>query len=734
MQLNSKQEEAKQKINGSLLIIAWAWSWKTATLTARVEYMIREKNILPSSIIMVTFTNKAANEMRKRVAQTLWTEIPKNLYVTFNFPLIWTFHSIWIFILKEILTNFSSEELWLGIKKDFVIYDEQDKTSILKNIIKERFRLNEKEYPAKLIASYISNAKNSLITAKEYETEVNTLMKEVVWKVYTEYEKVLKTNNAMDFDDILIKLYKALNNEKILEIYQERYKYIMVDEYQDTNLVQYKIVKLLASKYQNIAVVWDDAQSIYSWRGADMKNIINFKKDYPDALIIKLEQNYRSTKKIISWANFVISKNNMWIKKELWTDNDEWKHIVYIEAPDDKLEAKIIVDIIKKTENKYLDNLILYRTNTQSRAIEEALLRENIPYRVVGWTKFYDRAEIKDLLAYLKVIYNKNDVVSIKRIINKPTRKIGDRTIEVLDNYREKFDKNYLQIIENIDEIDELNSGAKNALKSFLELYKFLVERAKEMEVSYLLEEILKTTKYIDFITEWLPEEEKQSKKDNIDELKNVASEYNGMENSLGLFLEEIALITDMDIKDERSDYVTLMSIHMSKWLEEKRVFITGLEEWLFPWNRSLLEQFALEEERRLMYVAMTRAKEELYISRALERFYFGEFKRNLESRFIKEIPSEFIEKYDLSEYLKSSNNFFSYNSKSIQEPFSWYNRPKPQIQNNDVSQFLIWDKVSHPKFWNWLITELVGEIASIAFPWNGIKKLNIRIAPVKKV
>lgn len=348
MQLNPKQEEARNKIDWPLLIIAWAWSWKTATLAARVEYMIKERNILPNSILMITFTNKAGTEMKERVANVLWVDTPRNLYSNRSFPTIGTFHSVGIFILKEVLANFNAEELNIWLKKDFVIYDEQDKISVLKNIIKERLKLDEKKYPAKLVATYISNAKNSLLSAQQYKAKVDSQMKEVVFEVYFEYEKILQSNNAMDFDDILVKVYKVLNIPQILEVYQERYRYIMVDEYQDTNLVQYKIVNLLASKYRNLAVVWDDAQSIYSWRWANMQNIIDFKKDYQDALIIKLEQNYRSTKKIILSANSVILKNNSGIKKELWTENDDWKHIVYIEAPDDRTEAKIIVDLIKK--------------------------------------------------------------------------------------------------------------------------------------------------------------------------------------------------------------------------------------------------------------------------------------------------------------------------------------------------------------------------------------------------
>ncbi len=741
MQLNPKQEEAKNKIDWPVLIIAWAWSWKTATLTARVQYMIAEKNISANNIMMVTFTNKAASEMRERVAKTLGVEVPRSIYARGNFPLIWTFHSIGIFILKDILNRYSSEELQIWLRKDFVIYDEQDKLSVLKNILKNKLNLDEKEYPARQIAFYISNAKNSLITATWYEKEVDSTIKEIVYKAYLEYEKDLISNNAIDFDDILIKTYAALRITKILQEYQEKYKYLMVDEYQDTNMVQYEIVRLLALKYKNLAVVWDDSQSIYSWRWADMRNIINFKKDYPEALIIKLEQNYRSTKKIISWANSVIVNNNSWIKKELWTDNCEWENINYIEAPDDKTEASIITKIIKdKTVEdwKYIDNLVLYRTNAQSRKIEESFMTSWIPYRVIGGQKFYDRKEIKDLLAYLRVVHNPSDIVSMKRVINTPTRKIWAKSIQILDHYKENFWLSYPQIIENIDEVEELNNWAKNAIKIFNDLFEDFVKKSHQLVVSDLISEVVKQTWYEEYITSGLSQEEKDSKKENIDELVNVATQYNWMEprESLAIFLEEVALITDMDKKDERSDYVTLMTIHTSKWLEQKRVFLTWLEEWLFPSFRSINDNNALEEERRLMYVAMTRAREELYISRAKERFHFWDFVRNPQSRFIKEIDETCMVDYDMWDFLAWSKNYFS-KSFGWFDWFwwdsEWFSKPKIKVANNDVSEFNAWDKVNHPKFGNWIITALNWEIATIAFTWKWAVKMNIRIAPVRK-
>ena len=743
MKLNLKQEEAKNKIIWPVLIIAWAWSWKTATLTKRVSYMIKEKDILPKNILMVTFTNKAASEMRERIWKTLWIEVSSIYKNRNNIPMIWTFHSVWIFILKEIINNFSHEELNIWLKKNFLIYDESDKISVLRSIIKNDLKLDEKQFKAKQIASYISNAKNSLVSAKAYESEVDSSIKEVVFSVYLKYEEKLRQNNAMDFDDILIKTLDILKIPKVLELYWDRYKYIMIDEYQDTNVPQYEIVKLLAIKYRNLAVVGDDSQSIYSWRWSDMRNILNFKKDYPDALVVKLEQNYRSTKIIISWANAVIANNSTWIKKELWTDNNDWEKINYIQAPDDKLEASIISNIIyekKGGENKYADNLILYRTNAQSRQIEESLIMKNIPYRVVWGLKFYDRKEIKDLLWYLRVIYNPDDVVSMKRIINVPTRKIWAKSIEIIDNYKDNFKKSYPQIIDNIDEILELKAWAKLALKLFWHTYTELCNASNELVVSDLINLIINKIKYTDYIIDWLSLDEANAKKENINELITVASQYNWMDprESLWQFLEEVALITYMDTKDEMEDYVTLMTVHTSKWLEQKRVFVTWLEDGIFPSFRSVSDNYALEEERRLMYVAMTRAREELYITRAKERFQFWEYKRNPESRFISEIPNIHMEDFIINETNLWWNSLFS-SKISPKTSHLWRNkeaRVDRKIKvSNDFSNFSVWDRVVHPKFGGWLITTLNWELAEIWFSWGkSIKKMNIRIAPVKKV
>lgn len=725
MHLNPEQEKAKKQINWPLLILAGAWSWKTATLTARIEYMI-SSGIHPANILAVTFTNKAAKEMKHRVSKVLWIDYQVSPYKNRGLPMVWTFHSIWVYILKEKIET-------IGMTKDFVIYDESDKLSVIKGIVKDDMWLDEKKYPPRSIGSFISNAKNALITAERYGYHVDSHIKEIVAKVYISYEKKLSENNALDFDDILVKTLDILKIPENLEYYQERWKYIMVDEYQDTNAPQYEIVKLLASKYRNLAVVWDDWQSIYSWRWADMKNIINFKKDYPEALVIKLEQNYRSTKHIINAANEVIKNNKSSLDKTLFTENETGEKIIYIDAPTDRLEANTIAKIIKQKGFNYFENLILYRTNSQSRALEEALMIEAIPYKVIGGLKFYDRMEVKDMLSYLRVIHNPNDVVGMKRIINVPTRKIGATTLAKLDEYKNAFGATYLQIFENIGEVDELNAWAKRAVYSFYQIFLELLEASKKQEVSDLIDTIIEKIGYENYLKEDATKEEFEARMDNLKELKNVASTYNGMDprESLAQFLEEVALLTDMDNKDDGSNFVTLMTIHTSKWLEYERVFITGLEEWLFPSSRTFSEPWELEEERRLMYVAMTRAKKELYISKASERFQYGNYITNPPSRFLKEINPEYIENYVFSESV--SSNYFS-NNYAVPDHNEPVFRVKKTLIENDVSSFAIWDKVSHPKFGFWYIISMDGDLAEIKFWVSWVKKMNIKIAPVKKI
>jgi DNA helicase II / ATP-dependent DNA helicase PcrA len=729
MNLNERQQESVNLIEGPLLIIAGAGSGKTATLTARVENMIKNCGISPQNILCVTFTNKAAKEMKERIAKNLWIQVENiRAFKDYRLPFIGTFHSFWVSILKEYIEI-------LGYKKDFIIYDTADSVSLVKQIVRE-MSIEEKEFPPKKIHSYISTAKNSLLTPAQYEQYVDSSFKEIVRDVYHKYQKKLQENNALDFDDILIKTHSIFQNAEVLASYQEKYKYIMVDEYQDTNITQYEIIKMLASKYRNLAVVGDDWQSIYSWRWADMRNILNFQKDYPESLVIKLEQNYRSTKHIINAANEVIKNNQNALKKTLWTENVTGECISLIEAPDDRNEAKKIAEIIVGQGRPYGKNLILYRTNGQSRQIEEYLIGAGIPYKVVGGLKFYDRMEVKDLLAYLKVLYNSQDSISMKRIINVPARKIGARSLEVLDEYKNNFWLTYVQILENIEDVEDLKWVAKVSLGNFYEIYRDLKEKLNSMPslrefTEYMIEKIW----YKDYLKWDYSEVEYDGKIENINELINVLSAYEWIETipALGQFIDEVSLLTDMDQLSEENDFVTLMTIHTSKGLERENVFIAGVEDGILPHIRTIGNQLELEEERRLMYVAMTRAKEKLYISRASERFQFGEYVRNPKSRFIAEIPAECMQEIWFTEekkFFSSSNlwNTFSDTSGGFQKVIK-----TPKV-DNDITSFSVWERVSHPKFWLGIITDLNGELAEIAFNTWWLKKMNIRIAPVKKV
>ncbi len=722
--LNENQLLARNHISWPMLIIAWAWSGKTSTLTARIEHMINDLKIDPNSILAVTFTNKASQEMKHRFWNILKKEYSKSIFQNRWLPMVWTFHSIWVMILKEKINNIP----WYN--KDFLIYDEQDKLSIIKSIIKEDLKLDDKKYIPRAIASYISNAKNTNIWPENYKKTISSHIQEIVSKVYDLYFERLKKNNSLDFDDILLFALELLKNPEILNYYQEKYKYIMIDEYQDTNTVQYNIIKLLASKYRNLAVVWDDWQSIYSFRWADMSNILNFKKDYPDALVIKLEQNYRSTQTIVNARNKLIKNNKTAIDKTLFSQKEIWDKITIIDAIDDRLEASLIAKIISQEWAPYKKNLILYRTNWQSRQIEEYLISNSIPYKIIWWLKFYDRKEIKDLVSYLKTIFNPNDEISLKRIINTPSRKIWDKSIEIIDNAKKDFWLNYLDILQNIDEVDDLWPQAKKSIFYFYELLKDFIWQTNTKNVFELLYYIIEKIWYIEYLKTEYSKEEIDSKIDNIEELKNLASNYSWLEpkESLSIFLEEISLLTDQDKNDE-NDFVSLMTVHTSKWLEFENVFICWLEESIFPHSRSISEIKELEEERRLMYVAMTRAKNKLFLSKASSRYAFWNYSSNLPSRFFDEIPKEFTQ-----DYITPKSSFSFWNDFNIQSSWNSVINKIKNTSKNDISIFNIWDKINHHKFWDWIIRTLNWNIAEIYFSIWWTKKMNIELAPITKI
>ena len=617
--LNEEQLDAVKTTDGPLLVLAGAGSGKTKVLTTRIAYLI-ESGVAPYNILAITFTNKAAKEMKERVFK-LVGEV-KDIQIS-------TFHSFGLYIIKRHYNL-------LGYERNFTILDGDDSLVLVKNIVKE-MGLNTDDYNPKAIRNKISGAKNELVYPEEYEKYAGTDFEEIVCKVYKKYEERLKNNNSVDFDDLLILPIKLFSVYKdILKMYQERFKYILVDEYQDTNRVQYILVNMLAARYKNICVVGDNDQAIYSWRGSDYRNILNFEKDYPDLKSVMLEENYRSTGNILKAANEVIKNNKIRKDKNLWTKHEEGSKIRYHRASDEKDEASYVV---KEIKNLLYDGArreeiaVLYRTNAQSRNIEEAMLRENIPYKVIGSFYFYNRKEIKDLISYLKLIYNKNDDISLVRIINVPKRGIGDKTISNLSDKSFKLNKCIYDVIE---------TGKEQEFKKIIEELK---ENSKDATLTELVDLILDKTG----IRKELESEktvDAEIRLSNLEEFKSITRTYeeNSDSPTLEEFLEEISLVADMNEHKNETNVVTLMTVHAAKGLEFDYVFVIGMEEGLFPHLNSM-ETEDLEEERRLCYVAITRAKKKLWLINAKSRMIYGKHDNYFPSRFISEIPDEYLEK-----------------------------------------------------------------------------------------
>ena len=617
--LNKEQLDAVTTIDGSLLILAGAGSGKTKVLTTRIAYLI-EQGISPENILAITFTNKAAKEMKERLT---------NLIGIRSYQMqISTFHAFGLVIIKE---NYDL----LGYKNNFTIIDSEDSLTLIKKILKD-LDLDPKIYNPKAIKNRISGAKNELIDYRQYEKYVNTEFEEVVLKVYERYQKKLKTNNSFDFDDLLImpiKLFK--DNPLVLQKYQQRYKYILVDEYQDTNEAQYILIKMISAKYQNICAVGDPDQTIFSWRGANYRNILNFEKDYPQTKVVKLEKNYRSTQNILNAANDIISNNKERKEKNLWTDSEQGSKIIHHQAIDEKDEASFVVNEIKKLINNGQDKdeiAVLYRTNAQSRNIEEALLKENVPYKIIGGFSFYNRKEIKDLVAYLKVIYNQNDDLNLLRIINVPKRVIGPKTISNLTNKAELENKSIYEIIESGKELE----------------FKKIIEKLIKLKETSSLTEIVEAVLELSGLRRELEQEktiEAEVRLENLEEFKTITKtfEENYGEIMLDEFLMEISLVTDVEEHKNNQGVVTLMTLHAAKGLEFDNVFIIGLEEGVFPHNNSFDNYDELEEERRLCYVGVTRARKNLYLISAKQRTLFGITNYNPGRRFINEIGKDYI-------------------------------------------------------------------------------------------
>lgn len=678
--LNEWQLEAVKTTNGPLLILAGAGSGKTRVLTYRVAYLINEENIDPYNVLAITFTNKAAKEMKDRIIGILGF---KALGIQIS-----TFHSLGVLIIKE---NYEKA----GYKNNFTILDSDDSLTLIKKILKE-LNLDPKMYNPKAIRNQISGTKNQLLTSKEYEKYAMTDFEKVVFKVYQKYEDKLLVNNSLDFDDLLmlpIKIFRKY--PEVLKHYQERFKYILIDEYQDTNEAQYTFVKMLSAKYKNICVVGDNDQSIYSFRGANYHNILNFEKDYPNCKVIMLEKNYRSTKTILNAANDVIKNNKERKDKNLWTDNELGNKIKYHRALDEKDEAFYVLQEVKKLIDqgiKLNDIAVLYRTNAQSRNIEEALLRESIPYRVIGSFYFYNRKEIKDLISYLKVIYNSNDDISLLRIINVPKRGIGDKTIQ---NLTEKANSLNTSLFEAIDSGKEL-------------LFKQTINELKEISEKSSLTELIDQILNKSGIKNELENEksiEADIRLENLEEFKTITRNYEENKGiaSLDEFLNEISLVSDVEEYRNRDDVITLMTIHSAKGLEFNNVFLIGMEEGIFPHQAAFFDNNELEEERRLCYVAITRAKEKLYIVNAKRRTLYGIDSVNPPSRFISEINKELLEPDEVKEEFKS-----------------------PIKRTIDTSiEYKAGEHVLHDTWGEGVIISVEDKILTVAFPHpNGIKKL----------
>ena len=739
--LNPEQQKAVKTTEGPLLIMAGAGSGKTRVLTHRIAYLMVEKQVNPYNILAITFTNKAAREMRERIKNIMGGAADE----------VWisTFHSMCVRILRRDIDR-------IGFNRNFTIFDTSDQLSVIKSILKDK-NIDPKKFDPRAILGSISSAKNELIDAEEYAKTAGDYFANVVSDVYKEFQKRLRKNQALDFDDLImmtIQLFQRV--PEVLENYQRKFQYIHVDEYQDTNKSQYMLVKFLSSRFQNLCVVGDSDQSIYRWRGADIANILSFEKDYPRAQVILLEQNYRSTKTILSAANKVIANNMNRKEKNLWTDNPSGNKIHYFRADSEQGEGQFVVskmkELVQQEKRKWSEMAILYRTNAQSRVMEEVLLKSNIEYTIVGGTKFYDRKEIKDILAYLRLIANPDDDISLQRIINVPKRGIGSSSIDKMANFAINYDTSMYQALDSV-ELMGLSPKITKATAEFRDLISRYTQMQEYLSVTELVEEVLEKTGY----REMLKAEksiEAQSRLENLDEFLSVTKNFeeNSEDKSLVGFLTDLALVADIDKLDddgEQTDAVVLMTLHSAKGLEFPVVFLIGLEEGVFPHSRSLMEEAEMEEERRLMYVGVTRAEEQLFITNAQMRTLYGRTSMNSPSRFIKEIPGDLLEGIEpvrKSSSLGSSTSFAgkSRHSQLQSQPQTQTQRkavvrPATTLTGGEEAQWKVGDKAEHGK---WGIGTVVsvkgngeGTELDIAFPSpTGIKRLLAKFAPIKQV
>ena len=721
--LNKEQQQAVQHTEGPLLILAGAGSGKTKVLTVRIAHLLAQ-GVNPYEILAITFTNKAAKEMKSRV-EGLVGDVANRIWLS-------TFHSFCAKFLRFELDNF------LGYNSNFTIYDTSDSQAVIKAALKA-LNLDDKYYPVGAMIGAISDAKNKLLFASDFRKQAQDFYQQKVADVYEYYERELRKNNALDFDDLLLVAVKLLqSNEAVLDKYSKRFRYVMIDEYQDTNHAQYLLAKLLASHWKNIAVVGDADQSIYAWRGADIQNILDFEKDYPNCTSIKLEQNYRSTKIILDAANAVIENNEGRPKKNLWTDKTEGAKIQHFTAQSEHEEAAFIGDTIAKKHDihgvPYGDMAILYRTNAQSRVLEEALIKRALPYTMVGGTKFYDRKEIKDVLAYLRVLYNPFDDLSLLRIINVPKRSIGATTVAKLQDYARANGTSLFMTLTQLHLVDSIKGKTKEKLEEFGILIFTLVAEMEDRTVLDILESILDRTGYLAQLEESTDPQD-QARAENIGELLSVAKDFQDTNPSGTVedFLEQVALVNDVDSFEQEESKVTLMTLHAAKGLEFPIVFLGGLEEGLFPHSRTLMNPEEIEEERRLAYVGITRAEKELYISNATTRTVFGRTSSYLPSRFIDEIPEELVDG------LRAKRKVPDDIKRHVPQHMSVTSRPvtKPIVRNEVIADWKIGDTAIHSKWGNGKVINVAGEGAgmklTIEFPTQGVRVVMAKFAPVKK-
>lgn len=733
--MNPRQKEAVLHTDGPLLLMAGAGSGKTRVLTHRIAYLIEEKEVNPWNILAITFTNKAAKEMKERVNAILASG-GEDVWVS-------TFHSMCVRILRRDVD-------FIGYNRNFTIIDSSEQLTLMKRILKE-LNIDTKKYDPRSILGTISQAKNSLQTPQDFAKMQGSYYEEIVAKCYAAYQKELQYNQCMDFDDLIMNTIRLFEEHPdSLTYYQNKFHYIHVDEYQDTNHAQYTLVNLLAGRFRNLCVVGDADQSIYGWRGADMQNILDFEKDYPDAAVILLEQNYRSTKNILSAANQVIENNSNRKPKNLWTENKEGNKITYYRADNERDETRFIVDRmqeeIRSNHRNYGDFAILYRTNAQSRVMEETLLKANIPYKMVGGHKFYDRKEIKDILAYLNVLANPQDSISFERIVNSPKRGIGPGSIEKLRSFASLHEWPLLEAAQNV-ELANIGGKAGQQLGSFGEMIQEVTQMIPYLTVTELTKEVLDHSGYLEDlkIQNTL---EAQARIENLEEFLTVTQEFDKQfeqqneedadapEEKLTVFLNDLALVSDIDNLEEDASQVTLMTLHAAKGLEFPVVFLIGLEEGVFPLSRALMEESELEEERRLAYVGITRAEEALYLTNAFSRTLYGRTQYNRPSRFVEEIDQELLEIEGMRPTPKKTPVFAKKTAYSYKQPETAVVSSK-SATGGEKNSWKPGDKVKHKKWGLGTVVRVSGTSKDleldVAFPSQGVKRLLAAFAPIEK-